>query len=171
MQDVISMMRRDNIFSDPLKQDGLFEQIQAGNYIIDAQASKYNYYKAGKYHYYKPLISGMPAYMYDSFEVQILPEIPTMVEYHFKNHNMEKESNIIVEVTKRELQWLYDYLVEYTKQERSEKWTKLVDKLGSFEISHEEETMQYAINSHTNDGLVKKYSMRKMFLMTLGMKR
>ena len=162
MQDIISMLRRNNKYADPLKQDGLFNAIQAGNYTIDAQASVF--------HYCDPRKDGMPAFMYDTLEVQITPTIPEMIKYDMRNHPIEEESNIIAYVTKRELQQIYNYLLWYSKLENQEKRIKQIDKYSNLEYNHELKAIRYAEISHNTSIFIQKTALRRTFLMALGMK-
>ena len=162
MQDVISMMIRNNKYANPLKQDGLFNSIRVGNYTRDVQASVF--------HYCDPRKDGMPAFMYDTLEVQILPEIPEMVKYDMRNHQIEEESNIIAHVTKRELQQIYDYLIWYSALENESKVIKELDKLNHMTNGYEKMAIACAISSHEKQHTPYNTKLRLTFLMALGMR-
>jgi hypothetical protein len=100
MVDVISLLHK--ITRDWI----LWNPVIAGNNILSIQASSY--------HYCSPRINNLPPYMYDEYEVYIDGEVPVMVKHVFKDR-LENIANIVPNVTKQELQWLYDYLCEYKK--------------------------------------------------------
>ncbi len=166
MQDIISMLHRGKL--------KLFDTIEIGNYRLSIQTSKY--------HNCKPKKDNLPAYMYDEFDVAVYDKndrddyeqceaIPPAILHELEKHN---NGYYLSNITKQQLQWLYNNLYQYSKIEMDEMWCKLYDDIASGNLEYEQECIEQCILTHEitnkNDKFWKNIAMRRMLLMMYGVK-
>lgn len=164
MPQFISLLHR-TPSTNMFQSDKLFNSIRVGKYLIDAQASSS--------HACSPRTEGLPAYMYDAWEVAIYNEndepIPPTIMHDMKGIDFDEEMKMFYNIPTHKLQLLFDELTMYEK----EHFFSLTDlMLSAADTEYLDEIQEQCELTHalTNEPYWQRIAMRRMLVMMHGVK-